>query len=73
MDAGQATVLLLFKRGTLSGVETSVVIPPHDGEGPVHLAFAIATETLTAWEVHLQERGVGIESIRWRGREHLLP
>jgi catechol 2,3-dioxygenase-like lactoylglutathione lyase family enzyme len=70
MDAGQATVLLLFKRGrTLSGVETSSGwIPPHDGEGPVHLAFAIATETLTAWEVHLQERGVGIESrVRWEG------
>lgn len=48
LDAGQATVLLLFRRGaTISGLDTlSGWIPPHDGQGPVHLAFAIATEAL---------------------------
>jgi len=68
MDAGQATVLLLFRRGaTVSGLGTSGGwIPPHDGHGPVHLAFAIATEALSAWELRLQERGVAIESrVRW--------
>jgi catechol 2,3-dioxygenase-like lactoylglutathione lyase family enzyme len=41
-------------------------IPPHDGQGPAHLAFAIATEALGAWEIHLQERGVAIESrVQW--------
>jgi catechol 2,3-dioxygenase-like lactoylglutathione lyase family enzyme len=68
MDAGQATILLLFRRGaTVSGVDTSNGrIPPHDGHGPVHLAFAIAVEALTAWELRLQERGVEIESrVRW--------
>ena len=68
LDAGQATVLLLFRRGaTVSGIETSGGwIPPHDGQGPVHLAFAIATEALAAWELRLQECGVEIESrVRW--------
>ena len=68
LDAGQATVLLLFRRGaTTSGLDTSGGwIPPHDGQGPVHLAFAVAAEALGAWALHLQERGVGIESrVRW--------
>jgi catechol 2,3-dioxygenase-like lactoylglutathione lyase family enzyme len=68
LDAGQATVLLLFRRGaTVSGLDTSSGrIPPHDGQGPAHLAFAIATEALGAWEIHLQERGVAIESrVQW--------
>lgn len=68
LDAGQATVLLLFQRGgTVSGLDTSSGwIPPHDGQGPVHMAFAIATETVGGWERRLQERGVVIESrVRW--------
>jgi catechol 2,3-dioxygenase-like lactoylglutathione lyase family enzyme len=68
IDAGQSTVLLLFRRGaTVNGVETgSGWIPTHDGDGPVHLAFAIPGETVVEWERHLQERGVAIESrIRW--------
>jgi catechol 2,3-dioxygenase-like lactoylglutathione lyase family enzyme len=67
-DGGQGTVLLVFRRGaTVSGFRTSDLwIPPHDGQGPVHLAFAIATEALDAWELFLQERGVVIESkVRW--------
>jgi len=75
LDAGRATVLLLFRRGaTSSGLDTANGwIPPHDGQGPVHLAFAIATEALGAWELHLQERGVAIESrVRWnRGGQSL--
>jgi catechol 2,3-dioxygenase-like lactoylglutathione lyase family enzyme len=75
IDAGQATVLLLFRRGTtVSGLDTSGGwIPPHDGQGPVHLAFAIATDALSAWEMRLQERGVAIESrVRWnRGGESI--
>lgn len=70
MDAGQSTLLLLFRRGaTASGAETpNGWIPPHDGRGPVHLAFAIAAGTLAAWETHLQRRGIEIESrVRWSG------
>lgn len=67
-DAGQATVLLLFRRGaTADGLKSGEDwIPPHDGHGPAHLAFAVATETLADWEAHLAKLGVGIESrIRW--------
>lgn len=68
LDAGDATVLLLFQRGaTVSGVDTpSGRIPPHDGHGPVHVAFAIATEAVGEWELRLHEHGVVIESrMRW--------
>ena len=68
LDAGHATVLLLFRRGaTVSGLATSSGwIPPHDGHGPVHLAFAIGADDLDAWEVRLHQRGVAIESrVRW--------
>ncbi len=68
IDAGQATVLLIFRRGaTRAGAHTpGGWIPPHDGQGPVHLAFAIDSESLGSWEAHLQERGVDIESrVRW--------
>jgi len=70
MDAGQATVLLLFQHGaTLSGARLpGGWIPPHDGQGPVHLAFAIAREALPDWEERLRQQGVPIESrVQWSG------
>ncbi len=68
MDAGAGTVLLLFERGkTLEGARTpGGFIPPHDGAGPVHVAFAVDTEELAAWESHLASHGVAIESrVTW--------
>ena len=68
LDAGQSTVLLLFLRGgTTAGFETpGGRIPPHDGAGPIHMAFAIAADAFSAWEAHLREHGVEIESVvRW--------
>lgn len=68
MDAGQATVLLLFKRGaSKEGAQTpDHWLPPHDGSGPLHMAFAVAAEELPAWEERLASHGVAIESrIRW--------
>jgi catechol 2,3-dioxygenase-like lactoylglutathione lyase family enzyme len=64
MDAGQSTVLLLFRRGaTLDGVDMPTGrIPPHDGHGPVHLAFAVPADQLAAWEERLARHGVAIES-----------
>ncbi len=64
LDAGQGTVLLLFRRGaTIHGGELpNGRIPPHDGSGPVHLALAIAAADLTAWEARLTDAGVAIES-----------
>ena len=51
----QGTVLLLFKRGaTVAGVDMpDGHIPPHDGDGPLLLAFAVTTEALERWEKHL--------------------
>ncbi|MBV8851154.1 MAG: VOC family protein [Methylobacteriaceae bacterium] len=62
-DAGPRSVLLLFKRGsTLETVHMpGGTIPPHDGEGPLHIAFAITAETLAAWERHLQSHEIAIE------------
>ena len=70
MDAGQGTILLIFKRSaTAAGADTpGGWIPPHDGQGPVHLAFAVETRDLAAWEAMLRDRGIAIESrVRWGG------
>ena len=62
--AAGSTVLLLFQRGeSLKPAETpGGVIPPHNGEGPLHVAFAIAAEDLPAWERKLDHGGIRIES-----------
>lgn len=68
VDAGAATVLLLFQRGaTAQGLDfPGGRIPPHDGSGPVHVAFAIAADAVEAWERRLAEHGVAIESrVTW--------
>jgi len=64
LDAGEGTVLLLFRRGlTAEGLRTDGGwLPPHDGSGPVHVAFAIDREALPAWRTRLSESGVAIES-----------
>ncbi len=60
---GNRSVLLLFRRG--ASLETihmpGGTIPPHDGQGPVHVAFAIAAEVLAEWESRLQAHAVAIE------------
>jgi catechol 2,3-dioxygenase-like lactoylglutathione lyase family enzyme len=62
-DVGGRSVLLLFRRG--STLETlhlpGGTIPPHDGSGPLHMAFAIAAAELPAWEKRLGEHNVAIE------------
>lgn len=65
LDSGAKRVLLLFKRGgTLipQPVSSGGVIPPHDGSGPCHIAFAIAAADYDPWCARLIERGVKIES-----------
>jgi len=56
-------VLLLFRRG--ASLQTMTMpggtIPPHDGSGPLHVAFAIAADELIPWEERLRDRGVPIE------------
>jgi catechol 2,3-dioxygenase-like lactoylglutathione lyase family enzyme len=63
-DAGAQNVLLVFRRG--GSLETVKLpggtIPPHDGSGPAHFAFAIAADELQAWEDRLRAHGVEIEA-----------
>lgn len=64
----QGSVLLLFHRGsTLAPVTLpGGVVPPHDGSGPLHMAFAIPAESLDAWRTRLDAHGVAIESrVAW--------
>ena len=62
-DVGGNNVLLLFQRGaTLETVHLpGGTIPPHDGHGPLHVAFAIAAEALPIWEDRLESRNIEIE------------
>ena len=62
-SVGGRNVLLLFPRG--GALETvhmpGGTIPPHDGSGPLHVAFAIAKKQLPAWEDRLRTNGIAIE------------
>src|SRR3954453_5832738 len=62
-EIAAASVLLLFPRGKT--LETVVMpggtIPPHDGHGPLHVAFAIGADDLTAWEETLAAPALAIE------------
>jgi catechol 2,3-dioxygenase-like lactoylglutathione lyase family enzyme len=62
-DVGGQSVLLLFRRGaTLQTVRMpGGTIPPHDGHGPLHMAFAVTAEALPQWEARLTAQGVAIE------------
>jgi catechol 2,3-dioxygenase-like lactoylglutathione lyase family enzyme len=74
-DVGGTSVLLLFKRGaTLEEVRLpGGTIPPHDGHGPLHIAFAIPAEALSDWDARLAGRGIPIVGrTRWpRGGDSL--
>ena len=59
MEAGTRQVLLLFKKGGSRTRET-----PHDGDGELHLAFAIRVEELAAWEDWLAKNGIAVEEKR---------
>ena len=62
-DVGGNGVLLLFPAGqSLKPIETpGGSIPPHDGSGPVHVAFAIAMDELQEWQDHLVGAGIALE------------
>lgn len=68
-------VLLLFKKGgTLEPITTERgVIPPHDGDGNLHMAFAIPADALEAWEQRLRAKGTDLESrYHWERGGHSL-
>ena len=75
LRVGSRGVLLLFLRGR--SFETVQLpggtIPPHDGNGPVHIAFSIAANALAAWEQRLKAEDIAIEGrTKWpRGDESI--
>lgn len=56
MQAGPHQVLLLFKKGASRAIQA-----PHDGDGELHVAFAIPSVELATWESWLQAREIAIE------------
>ena len=59
MHAGIRQVLLLFKKGASRAIQS-----PHDGDGELHVAFAIPSDELANWESWLQTRGIAVEEKR---------
>ncbi|HSC45936.1 MAG TPA: VOC family protein [Candidatus Acidoferrum sp.] len=56
MQVAANQVLLLFKKGASRNIQS-----PHDGDGELHIAFAISSDQLAAWEELLSTRGIAIE------------
>jgi catechol-2,3-dioxygenase len=58
-------LLLLFKHdGSLHPSHTpGGLIPPHGGNGQIHLCFAIPLASLENWLAHLENQGVALESL----------
>ena len=59
MQAGKRQVLLLFKKGA-----SRLIQSPHDGDGELHVAFAIPASELSTWEAWLAENGIAVEERR---------
>jgi catechol 2,3-dioxygenase-like lactoylglutathione lyase family enzyme len=59
MQAGPRQVLLLFKKGA-----SRAITSPHDGDGELHLAFAIQSGELPNWESWLVQKGIAVEEKR---------
>lgn len=69
LEVSGRQVLLLFRKGeTRVPVDTpGGTIPPHDGEGQLHVAFAIGRDELDAWERRLQTQNTAVESrVGWK-------
>jgi catechol 2,3-dioxygenase-like lactoylglutathione lyase family enzyme len=59
MHAGPHQVLLLFKKGASRTIQS-----PHDGDGELHIAFAILFNELANWESWLHTTGIAVEEKR---------
>ncbi len=68
MKAGVHQVLLLFRKGG-----SRDIVSPHDGDGELHVAFAIAASELPSWKAWLAENGIAVEESRgWELGGHSL-
>jgi catechol 2,3-dioxygenase-like lactoylglutathione lyase family enzyme len=48
-------------------------VPPHGGSGALHVAFAIDSGELPAWERRLDDKGVAVEStVDWPRGGHSI-
>ena len=68
LNVSNRQVLLLCLKGasTVAKITSGGVIPPHDGDGELHLAFSIAADELEKWENWLVEKDIEIESkVKW--------
>ena len=68
LDVEGKQILLLFKHGASSEPMKMPggVLPPHDGEGTSHVAFAIQESDVEGWERWLREQDVEVESkVEW--------
>jgi catechol 2,3-dioxygenase-like lactoylglutathione lyase family enzyme len=62
MGVADRQLLLLFKKGA----SASLPLSPHDGDGQLHLAFAIPAASVAAWRGWLAELGIEIvEERQW--------
>lgn len=61
-DAGRQGVLLVFLGGASQAdmVGERGIVPGHDGQGPVHMAFAITAASYAAWHDRLTNAGVAM-------------
>ncbi len=66
--AGRDVLLLFLRGGTVAAVTlpSGGVIPPHDGQGETHFAFAIVADQLEPWIERLGQFRIPIESkLQW--------
>jgi catechol 2,3-dioxygenase-like lactoylglutathione lyase family enzyme len=68
MHAGTHQVLLLFEKGASRTIQS-----PHDGDGELHIAFAIPADELASWESWLQTRGIAVEEKKGVGAGRMEP
>ncbi|HEY0075628.1 MAG TPA: VOC family protein [Abditibacteriaceae bacterium] len=62
-EAPRQVLLLFHKGGSIKGAEVpGGQIPPHDGNGNLHFAFAIKESDVEAWRAKLQAHNVEIIS-----------
>lgn len=62
-------VLLLFKKRASADIPSI----PHDGDGQLHMAFAIPAEDLQSWAARLAANGVAVlEKTAWERGGHSL-
>jgi catechol 2,3-dioxygenase-like lactoylglutathione lyase family enzyme len=69
LRVGDRQVLLLFRQGASTGAAAVADhrVLPHDAQGQIHVAFAVAAADIDAWERRLVDYGLKIERIiDWR-------